>query len=165
MELYRQKGLQDCQRHQPQEARSTTSSGRILENFHQKLTDLNSEEAAHLKSQVTELYKAQNANLQTIKSLEDGLTSLQQAEKQLKQEYRPNIDPTNLRLSDLRTRRKDLELRAALHGETLREKNQQIQVGPSFQTALNVDFTRRVADDWVIIDGIRRKDGEIGSRV
>jgi len=86
MELYRQKGLQDCQRHQPQEARSTTSSSRILETFHPKLTDLNSEEAAHLKSQVTELYKAQNANLQTIKSLEDGLTSLQQAEKQLKQE-------------------------------------------------------------------------------
>jgi hypothetical protein len=32
------------------------------------------------------------------------------------------------RLAALRERRNDLELRAVLHGETLREKNQQIQV-------------------------------------
>ena len=32
------------------------------------------------------------------------------------------------RLATLRERRQDLELRAVLHGETLREKNQQIQV-------------------------------------
>jgi len=70
-----------------------------------------------LKSQIAELYKTQNTHLQTIKSLETGLTSLQTAEKQLKQE-----------LSDLRARRRDLELRAALHGETLREKNHQIQI-------------------------------------
>ena len=46
----------------------------------------------------------------------------------MKQEYYLHFKLTNKRLSDLRTRRKDLELRAALHGETLREKNQQIQV-------------------------------------
>jgi hypothetical protein len=34
---------------------------------------------------------------------------------------------TLFRISDLRMRKRDLELRAALHGETLREKNQQIQ--------------------------------------
>lgn len=44
---------------------------------------------ASLKSQVAELYKAQNTHLQTIKSLETGLASLQQAEKQLKQEFQP----------------------------------------------------------------------------
>jgi hypothetical protein len=136
MGLYRQKGLQDYHHRQHQEARSTTTTSQILQILYPKITDLSSEETASLKSQVAELYKAQNANLQTIKSLEAGLTSLQQAEKQLKQEYCPNFETTNLRLSDLRTRRKDLELRAALHGETLREKNQQIQVSPSFQTGL-----------------------------
>jgi hypothetical protein len=40
-----------------------------------------------LKSQIAELYKAQNTHLQTIKSLETGLSSLQQAETQLKQEF------------------------------------------------------------------------------
>jgi hypothetical protein len=33
-------------------------------------------------------------------------------------------------------RRKDLELKAALHGETLREKNQQIQV---IASKINID--------------------------
>ena len=89
MGLYRQKVLQDYHRRQPQETRSTTSTSRILQRLYPKLTDLSSEETASLKSQVAELYKAQNANLQTIKSLEAGLTSLQQAEKQLKQEYLP----------------------------------------------------------------------------
>src|SRR5271170_4652318 len=128
MGLYRQKVLQDYHRRQPQETRSTTSTSRISRRLSPKLTDLSSDETISLKSQVAELYKAQNANLQTIKSLEAGLTSLQQAEKQMKQEYCLLFESTNQRLSDLRTRRKDLELRAALHGETLREKNQQIQV-------------------------------------
>ena len=42
---------------------------------------------------------------------------------------------------DLRSRRRDLELRAALHGETLREKNQQIQVG-SLRVVTKVDSAR-----------------------
>jgi len=41
---------------------------------------------ATLKAQVAELYKTQNTHLQTIKSLETGLTAVQEAEKLLKQE-------------------------------------------------------------------------------
>jgi hypothetical protein len=47
------------------------------------------DEKTSLKFQIADLYKTQNTNLQTIKSLETGLTALQQAEKQLKQEYTP----------------------------------------------------------------------------
>jgi hypothetical protein len=88
-----------------------------------------SDELGSLKAQVAGFYKTQNTNLQTIKSLETNLTSLQQEEKQLRKEFNNQFSMLILsRISDLRTRRKDLELRAALHGEELREKNQQIQV-------------------------------------
>lgn len=90
-------------------------------------------EQATLKAQVAELYKAQNTHLQTIKSLETGLSSVQQAERQLKQEYATAtaanfLTGLTIRLATLRERRNDLELRAVLHNEALREKNQQIQV-------------------------------------
>jgi len=107
------------------------------------------DEATTLKAQVAELYKTQNTHLQTIKSLETGLTALQETEKLLKQEYFPPSNYTSLclalsnpRLSDIRARRKDLELKAALHGETLREKNQQIQVPYSLPREVTVDPTR-----------------------
>lgn len=45
-----------------------------------------SNEMAALKAQIAELYKTQNTHLQTIKSLEMGLTAVQEAEKLLKQE-------------------------------------------------------------------------------
>jgi hypothetical protein len=48
-----------------------------------------SDDITTLKTQVAELYKTQNTHLQTIKSLETGLTSVQQAEKVLKEEYDP----------------------------------------------------------------------------
>ena len=45
-----------------------------------------SDEMVSLKAQIAELYKTQNTHLQTIKSLETGLTAVQEAEKLLKQE-------------------------------------------------------------------------------
>jgi len=88
------------------------------------------DEQGTLKAQVAELYKTQNAHLQTIKSLETRLASVQDAEQRLKQEFcsQTAFSGTDDRLAALRDRRNDLELRAVLHGETLREKNQQIQV-------------------------------------
>jgi chromosome segregation ATPase len=86
------------------------------------------DEQSSLKAQVAELYKTQNTHLQTIKSLESGLSSIQDAEQRLKQESPSLLSMLTHRLTALRERRNDLELRAVLHGETLREKNQQIQV-------------------------------------
>jgi len=45
------------------------------------------DEQGTLKAQVAELYKTQNAHLQTIKSLETRLASVQDVEQRLKQEF------------------------------------------------------------------------------
>ena len=50
-----------------------------------------SDDITTLRAQIAELYKTQNTHLQTIKSLESGLSSLQQAEGQLKREYHPTL--------------------------------------------------------------------------
>jgi hypothetical protein len=53
-----------------------------------------------------------------------------------------HLIPVDIRLSDLRARRKDLELRAVLHGETLREKNQQIQVYSPLWRGIDIRFCK-----------------------
>jgi len=50
-----------------------------------------SDDITTLRAQIAELYKTQNTHLQTIKSLESGLSSMQQAEGQLKREYHPTL--------------------------------------------------------------------------